>query len=254
MKRRNMIFLRLSFYILLTFFLFSCSDEEQTIDNSKDTITQITINQTQNEVHEYLSITYNSFNDSVNKNSGFLGWRNVRDYFSLGKETMKEKSARVWYSIYDSIKVTNIVKNNLEDAYISLDKDLNQINVNYISAKEEIGLYSHKIGLSIIANIFEHLLEWLAEFIGSIIISFIVVLIYLFYQFGPGGWIRWSKKRHEKVDNLVITVLRWSGNLCIVIIIISMFYRGDLTENQLKEKIQTNILEQVESQIRNNLK
>ncbi len=248
-----MIFLRLSFFILLTIFLSSCSDEEQTIDNSKETISQITINQTQNEVNEYLSITYDSFNDSINQNSGFLGWRNVRDYFSLGKETMKEKSTRVWYSVYDSIKVTNMVKKNLEEAYISLDKDPNQINVNYISGKEEIGLYSHKIGLSIIANIFEYLLEWLAELIGSIIIAYIVVFSYVFYMFTWGGWIRWSKQRHEKVNNTGALALKCGGYLGILLIVLSMFFSEDLTENQLKKKIETNILEQVENQIKNNL-
>lgn len=245
--------LRLSFFILILVFLFSCSDDEQTTNESEQAITEITINQTENQVHEYLSITYNSFNDSINKNSGFLGWRNLRDYFSLGKETMKEKSTRVWFSVYDSIQVTNMVKNNLEDAYISLDKDPNKINVNYISGKNEIGLYSHKIGLSLIANIFEHLLEWLAELIGSIIIAYLVVFCYVFYMFTWGGWIRWSKQRHGKVNNIGEIALKWGGYLGIIIIIISMFFNGDLTENQLKDKIETNILEQVECQIIKNL-
>lgn len=250
----NMNILKLSFFILIPIFLFSCSDDEQTINEKKQAITEIAINQTQNQVHEYLSITYNNFNDSISKNSGFLGWRNVRDYFSLGKETMKQKTTRVWYSVYDSIQVTNMVKNNLEDAYISLDKDPSKISVNYISGKNEIGLYSHKIGLSLIANIFEHLLEWLAKLIGSSIIAFLVVFSYVFYMFSYGGWIRWSKKRHEKVDNIGKIALKWGGYLGILIIIISMFFSGDLTENQLKNKIETNILEQVESQIINNLK
>ena len=128
-----------------------------------------------------------------------------------------------------------------------------KINVNYITGKNEIGLYSHKIGLSLIANIFEHLLEWLAEFIGSIIIACLVVFCYVFYMFSWGGWIRWSKQRHEKVDNIGKVAIKWGGYLGIIIIIISMFFSGDLTENQLKDKIETNILEQVESQIRNNL-
>ncbi|MBS9766529.1 MAG: hypothetical protein KGV44_03180 [Flavobacteriaceae bacterium] len=240
-------------YILpIMIFTISCGNNEKLYFEDNDKIEDIKIN-TRNQVKEYLETIYPKFQDSINKNSGFLGWRNVRDYLSLGKETMGERTSKVWYSVYDSIQVRNIVYENIEEGAILLDRDFDNIDVDYISAKEEVTLYSHKIGLSVIAFMFEEVIESLAKLLFGSVFAALGVFCFVFYKFSFGGWIRWSQKRRDKVSDIGNKIFRWGTIIIFISFFVVNWIIGDFTENQLKAKIENNILNKVDEQITKNL-
>jgi len=242
-------------FIISLLTVFSCSEEKKEETSYEDTVIESTIISSQNDVQEYLDITYKKFKDTIDAKSGFLGYKNIRDYLSLGKETMNEKTKRVWFSIYDSKKVTSIIESHLEEAYIAIDKKkLNQIEIKEITGEKQVELYAHKVSLSMLGLIIEEILEFFISLFAGMTFVAITVFLYVTYQFSIGGWIRWSTKRYEKVHNLIGSVTSWTSRIVFVIFIIVSFYNGDLTENQLKNKIEQDILNEVEMVIKDNLK
>jgi len=207
----------------------------------------------ENDIDNYLENSYKQFNDSINLNSGFLGWKNIRDNVGLGDESMKEKSERIWLSVYDSTQLTTIARTHLESACIALGHNPAEIELKTISGEKQIGIYAYKIGLSVIGLILEEFFQFLLNlFAGMTFVAF-VVFVYISYMFSYGGWIRWSRKRRQKVDDFKQKIVTWTRRVVIVSFIALTWYNGDLTENQIKRKIKSEIINETTIQVKNNL-
>lgn len=218
-----------------------------------DMVIESTMQLVENDIDNYLESSYNQFNDSINSNSGFLGWKNIRDNVGLGDESMKEKSERIWLSVYDSTQVTTIARSHLESACIALGHNPAEIELKTITGEKQIGIYAYKIGLSFIGLILEEFFEFLLNlFAGMTIVAF-VVFVYISYMFSCGGWIRWSRKRRQKVADFKQKIATWTRRVVIVSFIALTWYNGDLTGNQIKRKIKSELINEVAIQVENNL-
>ena len=146
-------------------------------------VIESTMQLVENDVDNYLENSYKLFNDSINLNSGLLGWKNIRDNVGLGDESMKEKSERIWLTVYDSTQVTTIARSHLESACIALGHNPAEIELKTITGEKQIGIYAYKIGLSFIGLILEEFFEFLLNlFAGMTIVAF-VVFVYISYMF-----------------------------------------------------------------------
>ena len=215
----------------------------------KELVIKNTIQLSEKDIHNYLDTTYNAFNDSIDATSGLLGWKNIRDYFLFGEETMQEKSKRIWFAVYDSSRITEIVKSHLQDAYIALNKDTTSLLLSSISGQKQINIYAHRVGISLLSLIVEEAIEIL---LGATVVS-IGLFLYVFFQFNIGGWERWSKKRRKKVNKIRGKILKRTSGAFFLIVLFFTLIKGDPAENQLKKQVEKGILIEAKKQIVENL-
>ncbi|UZR97312.1 hypothetical protein [Chondrinema litorale] len=237
--------------ILVLFNSISCFCQAILYQDSvyKDNVKKNTIQLSSRDINSYLDLTYTAFNDSIEATSGFLGWRNVRDYLWLGEESMLEKSTRIWLAIYDSAQVNKIVQTHLEAAFIALEKEPSKIQIAGISGEKQVKIYAHRVGISFLSFLAEEALEFI---VGAILVS-ISLFLYISYQFKVGGWKRWSKQRRKRVSSLKAKILKRTSGAFFLGFLIFTFFKGDPAENQLKHTIENDIFKEAEKQIIDNL-
>ncbi|QZE15900.1 hypothetical protein K4L44_08730 [Halosquirtibacter laminarini] len=238
--------------MLLSFSVLSCKEQGQSRD--KNIIIEDTQQIIYTDTKAYIHTAYTHLTDSLDRESGFLGWKNIRDYFQLDEVSMQSKVEKIWFHFYDPKVVKKITKSNLEDALIAKGARKHRVRIHKIDTKPIIHIYAHKIVVSGVFMIIEEIVEYVMAYGIAVFFIFIIISAYVFYQFTLGGWIRWSKKRHAKVDSMTQNIWTWSRRVFGIVFFIGMLYMGDTANTQTEKYITNKILKQVETQVAYHLK
>lgn len=228
---------------LLFFLLFltvSCSKSDEEVLTPKYNKTEI-----DKIVDEHLENTITVFQDSMDSKSGFLGWRNIRDYVGLGDESFRERTSETWAKVYHNKQLEREIEQSLVTQK-PIDIELN-------NAEEHIGQYIHKISLSFVILIAEGFFDLLLDIFFGYTFAAVVVFIFVFYQFSYGGWKRMSKPRSERINNIGLKAGRWATYTALFVSIIIGIYSGDYSNDALAEKIKSDIKNDISMQIESKL-
>lgn len=216
--------------ILLLFFLillFSCSKKEIQPLSEKITLNEsIEVSRAflKNNLREYNEKCFTELIKTIDDKSGFLGWRNIRDYFGFGEEELGKKIIRDWENIYDNEHANDLYKINLNELLSGTRLNKNNYIFKIPKNNNIIQLYAHKIGLSAGLLIIELIIE-------SFLLYWIVYGIAFFLAFTIG--IK-TKKKISKSGCLVSLIIGISvilGNI--------VFY---ITEDYSQEKLKQNLI------------
>ncbi|QZT38268.1 hypothetical protein K5X82_05035 [Halosquirtibacter xylanolyticus] len=203
---------------------------------------------------DYIDKAYTQLNDSLERNAGFLGWRNIRDYYEMGDKKMQRRVKRIWFHFYKPRVVTRIIKHNLEDAFVSVGKDKLRVKVKKIDSQPVMDIYSHKIAISGIFLILEEIAEFILKLgIASLMVP-LIVFLYVTFQFKYGGWKRWSNKRRKRVDEFSTKVWKWSKRVAGVSFIVGMLFCDNWAHMHMKAEIKREMMGQIHKQIDLNIK
>lgn len=225
-----------SLLIILILLLGSCSQSDKEIKPSNYNKAEI-----DKIVNEHLENTIIVFQDSMDSKSGFLGWRNIRDYIGLGEENFRERTLRTWSNVYDNKDLERKIEENL------ITKKL--IDIELSKADEHIGQYIHKISLSVFVLVLEGLFELLLVVFFDFVFVASAVYLFFLYQFTYGGWKRISKKRNDRASSIADKVGKYCAYLAIVVTIIIGIFSGDYSNNALTKKIKSDIQNDISAQI-----
>lgn len=218
----------------------SCSEQKEEVVTSNYNKEEIEI-----VIDNYLDSKLNTFQDSMDSKKGFLGYKNIRDYFSLGRKDFEQRTISTWNSIYREDELEELINKDLESK--------NPVLINLESTDNHIEQYVHKVGISTLVLIGEGFFEWLLVLFLGFWIPALVIWIYVFYKFSFGIWIRMSKKRDEMLDNLWLKIAKIIPPIVFVIFLIVGFATGDFSDNALKDKIKQDIKNDVITQIDNKI-
>ncbi|MDC1107371.1 hypothetical protein OAT16_11725 [Prolixibacteraceae bacterium] len=235
--------------LLLLFLVVGCETKE----SEKERIFNDTETLIMSDAGDYIDKAYTQLNDSLERNGGFLGWRNIRDYYEMGDKKMQRRVKRIWFHYYKPRMVTKIIKHNLEDAFVSVGQDKVRIRVEKIDSQPVIDIYSHKIAISGIFLVLEEVVEFLVTLgVASLLVP-LIVFLYVTYQFKYGGWKRWSNKRRKRVDAFSAKVWKWSKRVAAVSFIVAMFFCDDWAHLHMKAEIKREMMVEIHKQIDHNL-
>lgn len=219
---------------------------------SDDTIIENTILLSTQESMNYIETCYSIFSKEMDAQSGFLAWKDMRDYFNLGEESFKNRSYRTWNSIYASDSLKKIIYNNVKIAYISLGKNHNRIKINLDNTNKAIGIYPLKILLGIGVFMIEELSEILLTTILSFILINIIVSSFVRYKFMFGIWKKWSKKRKNTVAKKIKRIKSFSAFISFLVFFLLPIVFSNIENTAIKEKIKNTFKTEVKIQIHNN--
>ncbi|MBE7693698.1 hypothetical protein G1K75_12500 [Tenacibaculum finnmarkense] len=167
--------------ILFSLFLLSSCSEDLPESNETATLNEsIEVSKAflKRDLISYNEKCFSELIEKIDKESGFLGWRNIRDYFGMGSQSYSEKITVVWNEIYDNNYVNNLYITNISELTSGTRLNYNDYIIQIPKDNQVIKLYSHKIGLSTGLLIIELIIEsfilyWLAYGI-AFVISFII--------------------------------------------------------------------------------
>ena len=164
--------------ILVSIIVTSCSSDTPKIGIHRylDENVEVASHFAKKDVYEYTKEKMIILKDSLDNSSGFLGWRNIRDYVHLGDETMKEKVNRIWKGIYKVKDISNLVNehiNGLASGTTLISKKF-YVELEY---NNYIGNYSHKIGLSFGIMILEFIIDAFVAYWMAFVIGFIIAFV-----------------------------------------------------------------------------
>lgn len=229
------------FYLLifLIFLILSCSRKEE--------ITQPKYNKAEIDqlIDEHLENSIKVFQDSMDSQKGFLGMNNIIDLIGLGKESFKNRTITTWHKVYDNKLLENKIENNL------MTQD--RVDIELGKSDEHIAQYIHKISLSFIVLVLEGLFEFLLSLLFGYTFVAIVAWLFVLYQFSYGGWVRWSKNRKNRFENIISKTTKIASFTTVVVTIIIGIYNGDYSEKRLIKKIKEDIKNEISIEIEKNI-
>lgn len=205
------------------------------------------------ETSNYIDQSYKAFSEEIDKESGFLSWKNYRDYCGLGNESLKNKSVRIWNTIYKSSIIEEIIYLNLEESYIFLGENPAKITINLKKTKDIINIYPQKILLGVGIFVIEEALELALSTILSFILISIIVNTFIKYKFKFGIWKRWSKKRRDKIEKKTKRLKFIAGTLSFIVFFFLTALFSMNENDAMKFEIKKKFLEEIRIQIDNNL-
>lgn len=234
--------MKTKFYLLLSilFLIVSCSKSGNDVIEPKYNKAEI-----DQIIDEHLENTIQVFQDSMDAKKGFLGWRNIRDYIGLGKETFTDRTIATWNKVYDYEELETIIEINL------LTDD--RVNLELTNSNSQIGQYIHKISLSFFVLVLEGLFESLLSLFFGFTFGAVVAFVYVFYKFAYGGWIRWSKNRRSRLSKILSTTGTIASFTAVIVVIISGIINGDYSDKALTNKIKADIQKEISAQIEKNI-
>jgi len=165
------------FFIVLLLIICACNNikENEFEKIELDELQTIASHFSRDEIKNYTNQSFQKLLDSIDNNSGFFGFKNIRDYANLGDEKMHEKVNRIWYGIYDIDSISKIANSNIHALKIEKQKLNNPLNVT-IKRNNIIEIYSHKVGLSFGLLLIEIIISAsLASWLFTIIINLLVL-------------------------------------------------------------------------------
>lgn len=224
------------FSLTILLLLVSCSQTDKELPRpnyNKSEIDQI--------IDEHLENSLVVFQDSIDSKSGFLGWRNIRDYVGLGSEDFSERTLATWYKVYDNKSLEYKIQENLVS-----EKSV-EIEIN--KADEHISQYIHKISLSFTLLIIEGVFEFLLTlFFGQALVA-VASSIFIWYQFTHNGWINWSKPRRNKLEEMVAITSKIVPISIVLLTVLFGLISGNFSDTVLSEKIKSDIKNDISAQI-----
>lgn len=220
-----------------------------------DPIIQATVDHTSSEIENYMESSISELEVRLDKESGFLGWKDIRDLLGYDSTPMEKRVKKEWRKVYKPRITEKILKKNLEKMYILKGANPKEITVKKRQRyNEAVGQYAYR---TVIGWFGEFILEF-AEFIttltfGSLTIS-ILVFLYTFYQFSIGGWIRWSKRRKAKVDSIGEKIQVYSKWVIAAAFLIYSLLNENPSSIRLRAKVIDDIQQEIIEQIDINVK
>lgn len=231
---------KLFFILGLTLSILSCSAPEKKNIESNYNKKYIEI-----VVDSYLESKLSTFQDSMDSKKGILGYKNIIDYFSLGREDFEQRTLTTWNEIYDKEELEELINRDL--------KSKTPIIIELKNTDNHIKQYIHKVGISTLVLIGEGFFEWLFVLVLGYWIPALVIWIYVFYKFTFGVWKRMSGRRSEMLDNMWLNIAKYISPAVFVIFLTVSFISGDFSDTKLKNKIKVDIQNDIITQIDNKI-
>ena len=204
MRKLNNIWLK-SIFILCSYLMTNCSSDDH-IANS------IHVDDNLNEtVNIYVNNAVDDFSVKIEDKSGFLGWKNFRDYFGLGNEGFKERIHQTWGDVYDNESLELAINSDLSI------KGLNK-TVKLQKGFSYIDNYTRTLLFPFLTIAFEELIVWLILFLA---IHFLIIPY----------WVKNTEKKKVEFNN---TGSFWKD---LGLFALSSFSEGYSYNQRLKQNI-----------------
>lgn len=216
------------FFVLISFCLFSCSDDD-TLDEELEII-----------IENYVEDSVNKFIEEIDTLGGFAGWKNYKDFAGLGEEKFKERLKKTWLRNYDSETLEFIInlklsQNNIKEP-IKLKKGDEYIDIYMFSL---ISPVIEELLFSFILFLFGMLLTLVVGFftigwLGLLILIAVLILMYFTDRKNFNRIILFFKYLPK--------ILFYGTIISIGIIIYFFFFEfNEIIEYQLKKEIISDI-------------
>lgn len=253
MRKLNDIWLK-SIFILCCYLMTNCSSDD---DISNSTLTDDNLNET---VNIYVNSAVDEFSVKIEDKSGFLGWKNFRDYFGLGNEGFKERIHQTWGDVYDNESLELAINSHLSI------KGLNK-TVKLQKGFSYIDNYTRTLLFPFLTIAFEELIVWLILFLA---IHFLIIPYWVkntekkkvefnntgsFWKdlglFALSSFSEGYSYQKRLEQNIAISKAKWRKRLICFSIVAFIFLVdfSSVMNKSLKESIKKDIIVEINEQI-----